>query len=160
MTTSPKQSQSAGAVKGEKIEQYDAIVIGAGVTGLYALYRLRELGLSVRVIDEASGALADVLHRVPQPASMLDCARQHLVPGGVLFLSSPNQDTLVWKLYERTGQNPFWSDPANLHAFSREHMNWLLRRVGFEPCRYQIGPAACSGMEIVAIAVEVETETD
>src|SRR5215510_11802808 len=37
------------------IEQFDAIVIGAGVSGLYQLYRLRELGLSVRCFEEGSG---------------------------------------------------------------------------------------------------------
>lgn len=35
-------------------QQYDAIIIGAGVTGLYQLYRLREMGLSVRVFEVAS----------------------------------------------------------------------------------------------------------
>jgi cation diffusion facilitator CzcD-associated flavoprotein CzcO len=37
------------------IEQYDAIIIGAGVTGLYQLYRLRELGISVRLYDDGAG---------------------------------------------------------------------------------------------------------
>ena len=32
-------------------QEYDAIVIGAGVSGLYALHKLRELGLSVRVFE-------------------------------------------------------------------------------------------------------------
>ena len=40
---------------GEKVEQFDAIIIGAGVTGLYQLYRLRELGLSVQVFEDGSG---------------------------------------------------------------------------------------------------------
>jgi len=31
---------------------YDVIIIGAGLTGMYALYRLRELGLSVHVIEK------------------------------------------------------------------------------------------------------------
>ncbi|MGV7214897.1 flavin-containing monooxygenase [Bradyrhizobium sp. UFLA05-112] len=35
--------------------KFDAVVIGAGIAGLYQLYRLRELGLSVRAIDAASG---------------------------------------------------------------------------------------------------------
>ena len=37
------------------IEHYDAIVIGAGVSGLYQLYKLREMGLSVRVFEDAGG---------------------------------------------------------------------------------------------------------
>ena len=32
-------------------EQFDAIIIGAGVSGLFQLYRLRELGMSVRVFE-------------------------------------------------------------------------------------------------------------
>ncbi len=35
-------------------EQYDAVIIGAGVSGMYALYHLREMGMSVRVYDGAS----------------------------------------------------------------------------------------------------------
>src|SRR6266545_3295598 len=51
------QPHSAAADTGpvEDIEQYDVIIIGAGVTGLYALYRLRERGLSVRVFEAGGG---------------------------------------------------------------------------------------------------------
>ena len=34
---------------------FDAVIIGAGFAGLYALHRLREMGLSVRVYEGASG---------------------------------------------------------------------------------------------------------
>lgn len=34
---------------------FDAVVVGAGVAGLYQLYRLREQGLKVRAIDAAAG---------------------------------------------------------------------------------------------------------
>jgi len=34
---------------------YDAIVIGAGISGLYQLYRLRELGMRVRVLEAGTG---------------------------------------------------------------------------------------------------------
>ena len=37
------------------IEHYDVVVIGAGVSGMYALHHLREMGLSVRVYDGANG---------------------------------------------------------------------------------------------------------
>ncbi len=46
----PQKPNGNGAV-----EQYDAIVIGAGVSGLYQLYKLREMGLSVRAFEDASG---------------------------------------------------------------------------------------------------------
>ncbi len=36
-------------------KQYDAIVVGAGFTGLYLLYRLREMGLKVMAIEAGSG---------------------------------------------------------------------------------------------------------
>jgi len=35
-------------------EEYDVVVIGAGVSGMYALHHLRQMGLSVRVYDGAT----------------------------------------------------------------------------------------------------------
>src|SRR5919201_1456527 len=52
MTSSLQQTTATGT---EPIEQFDAIVIGAGVSGLYQLYRLRQLGLSVRCYEDGRG---------------------------------------------------------------------------------------------------------
>jgi len=52
MATSPPQTPTADK---RSVEQFDAIIIGAGVTGLYQLYRLRELGISVRLYDDGDG---------------------------------------------------------------------------------------------------------
>ena len=49
----PIEQTSADTV--EEVEQFDAIIIGAGLTGLYQLYRLRQLGLTVRVFDDGAG---------------------------------------------------------------------------------------------------------
>ena len=49
------QQDPASPHSTEDIKQYDALIVGAGVTGLYMLYRLRNMGLSVRAFDEASG---------------------------------------------------------------------------------------------------------
>ena len=35
----------------DRVEEYDAIVIGAGISGIFMLYRLRELGMTTRVFE-------------------------------------------------------------------------------------------------------------
>ncbi len=49
MTSQDQAPRTSGS-----IEHYDVVIIGAGVSGMYALHRLREMGLSVRVYDGAS----------------------------------------------------------------------------------------------------------
>src|ERR1041384_2710708 len=45
--TNPGNSAGAGP--------FDAVVVGAGFAGMYMLYRLRGLGLSVRVFEQGDG---------------------------------------------------------------------------------------------------------
>jgi cation diffusion facilitator CzcD-associated flavoprotein CzcO len=48
-------SQTVQAAAGSQPdERYDAIIIGAGIAGMYQLHRLRQLGLSVRVFEAGS----------------------------------------------------------------------------------------------------------
>jgi cyclohexanone monooxygenase len=54
MSTSLQQTSSNGHSAGG-VEEFDVVVIGAGVTGLYSLHRLRELGFSVRSLEEGDG---------------------------------------------------------------------------------------------------------
>jgi cation diffusion facilitator CzcD-associated flavoprotein CzcO len=49
MTASPETLTCDAAL------DYDAIVIGAGISGMYQLYRLRELGMRVRVFEAGTG---------------------------------------------------------------------------------------------------------
>ena len=49
---SQEKPNSASSSAGER---YDAIIIGAGMSGMYQLHRLRELGLSVRVFEAGEG---------------------------------------------------------------------------------------------------------
>src|SRR5215213_10900298 len=39
----------------DRTADFDVIVVGAGMAGLYALHRLRRLGLSVRVFEAGDG---------------------------------------------------------------------------------------------------------
>jgi cation diffusion facilitator CzcD-associated flavoprotein CzcO len=52
MAASPEMQTQADAMQ---VPEYDAIVIGAGISGLYQLYRLRELGMRVRVSEAGTG---------------------------------------------------------------------------------------------------------
>jgi cation diffusion facilitator CzcD-associated flavoprotein CzcO len=55
MRDSLQQTPAADTELVNEVEQFDAIIIGAGVTGLYQLYRLRQLGLTVRVFEDGGG---------------------------------------------------------------------------------------------------------
>src|SRR5437899_7982156 len=55
MQYSQPHSAAAGTRLVEEVKQFDVIIIGAGVTGLYQLYCLRQRGLSVRVYEAGGG---------------------------------------------------------------------------------------------------------
>ena len=55
----------------KKQPDFDAVVIGAGISGMYQLYRLRELGFSVRGI-EASDDIGGVWHWNRYPGCRVD----------------------------------------------------------------------------------------
>ncbi len=50
-----QQATAAGTSRNGNVEEYDVLIIGAGVTGLYSLYRFRELGFTVKSFEDASG---------------------------------------------------------------------------------------------------------
>ncbi|MBM3223487.1 MAG: NAD(P)/FAD-dependent oxidoreductase, partial [Candidatus Tectomicrobia bacterium] len=55
MTSPLQQAPTVGTAMDTTAEQFDVIIIGAGVTGLYALHRLRERGFSVRIFESGDG---------------------------------------------------------------------------------------------------------
>ena len=48
-------SETRACAESAAESDFDAIVIGAGISGMYQLYRLRELGLRVRVFEAGTG---------------------------------------------------------------------------------------------------------
>lgn len=48
MNSEPREAPAQGTAA---VDRYDAIIVGAGMAGMYQLFRLRELGLSVRVFE-------------------------------------------------------------------------------------------------------------
>ena len=55
MVSQEQETSTNGTGPMGETPRYDVIVIGAGVTGLYSLYRLRENGFSVRSFEDGDG---------------------------------------------------------------------------------------------------------
>ncbi|MBV1879769.1 MAG: NAD(P)/FAD-dependent oxidoreductase [Pseudomonadales bacterium] len=53
---STKKSSATGYSAGQNQPQYDALIIGAGVSGIYQLHKLLELGMSATVLEAGGGA--------------------------------------------------------------------------------------------------------
>jgi cation diffusion facilitator CzcD-associated flavoprotein CzcO len=54
MSSTQQGRRQAGA--GERVDEFDAVIVGAGFAGLYALHKLRdEMGLSARVFEAGDG---------------------------------------------------------------------------------------------------------
>src|SRR6266700_3974071 len=52
-TTEPRPG--AGPAEKVQVAEFDAIIVGAGFSGLYMLHSLRQLGLSARVLEQGGG---------------------------------------------------------------------------------------------------------
>ena len=55
MVISQREASAAATQPTDGVEEVDVIVIGAGVTGLYSLYRLRNLGFTAISFEEGDG---------------------------------------------------------------------------------------------------------
>jgi cation diffusion facilitator CzcD-associated flavoprotein CzcO len=55
VTDSLQLTPAADEERGDGVEFFDAIVIGAGVSGIYSVYCLQQAGLAVRCFEEAPG---------------------------------------------------------------------------------------------------------
>ena len=96
-------------------------------------------------------SMADVLEHVPYPKDTLLAANHLLKEGGVLFLSMPNTENVIWKFMNEQNKNPYWAEMEHYHNFSRTRLYSLLRQSGFEPMRYGISERYRVGMEVVSV---------
>lgn len=123
----------------------------------------QELGLESRALDllQLEGeelfdvvSLVGCLERSPFPAVHLERARELLRPDGVLFVRTPNVDSALWRELDRRGENPHWDSTEVVHGFSREHLYWVLRQQGFEPCDFRLSEGDDLGMDVCAVRAE------
>ncbi|MGF1620679.1 MAG: class I SAM-dependent methyltransferase [Rhodomicrobiaceae bacterium] len=96
-------------------------------------------------------SMADVLEHTPFPTDCLVAAKRLLKKGGILFLSMPNMDNIVWRVSTDQKCNPYWVEIEHYHNFSRKRLFSLLEEVGFTPERYGISERYRMGMEVISV---------
>ena len=118
------------------------------VTGVepsrWAAERARSRG--VEVVEEPVGpfdaiAMGDVIEHLPDPGAALDGMASLLVPGGVLWIATPDAGSRVARLLGRR----WWSViPTHVHLFTRRSLTRLLERHGFELLAVRTSPKTFS----------------
>lgn len=73
--------------------------------------------------------MCDFIEHVRNPREVLRWARQHLAPGGVLLLTTPQVRSISWKLM---GRHWFHYVPEHLWLLSSQSIRTLLNESGFE----------------------------
>ena len=97
--------------------------------------------------------LVEVIEHLPEPARALSCAVGWLRPGGLLFLTTPNADSL-----NRRVLGPRWSvvcPPEHLTIWSARGLRVVLRRLGLARLRVRT-----HGLNPVEILASVRWATD
>jgi len=121
--------------------------------------KLQALGYEARCCDvlELKGpsafqvvSLADVIEHLAFPRQALEHAASLLAPRGLLFVSTPNMDTAVWRALDAQQANPYWGELEHYHCFSRARLYALLHECGFEPLHYAVSSRFRCGMDVIA----------
>ncbi len=132
-----------------------------------AVERIKSLGIEAYCMEFADFqqfgtctviSMADVLEHMPYPKKALATAHRLLAPGGLLFVSCPNADSLVWRSLTESKQNPYWLEIEHYHNFGRRRLYSLLIEHGFEPVSYSISDRYRIGMEVISMKVSEPDE--
>ena len=122
--------------------------------------KLRGMGFEAYCADihelDAEGrfnvvSMADVLEHVPFPVEALQTVSRLMRPGGAIFVSMPNMDSIVWRALDVTQANPYWGELEHYHNFSRARLVALLEASGFRFAEYNISERYRSCMEVIAV---------
>lgn len=87
------------------------------------------------------------------PKRALAAAHRVLKGGGALVLSMPNMDTVVWRILNASGANPYWGEIEACHHFTRDRLVKLLETHGFRLAEYAVSERGPSCMDVIAIKI-------
>ncbi len=96
-------------------------------------------------------SMADVLEHIPYPRTALNAVKTLLRTGGVLLISLPNSENMVWQVMDEQNANPYWGEIEHYHNFSRTTLYAWLGRFGLRPARYGISERYRACMEVIAV---------
>jgi protein O-GlcNAc transferase len=96
-------------------------------------------------------SMADVLEHIPYPKTALEAVHRLLKEGGVLFVSMPNMETIIWHAMDANDSNPYWGEIEHYHNFGRSRLHALLEQTGFTPLQYSISERYRACMEVIAV---------
>ncbi len=123
------------------------------VTALNKLgIKAHQTELAALTLDEpcAVMSLADVVEHMPFPKECLKAAHRLLADDGVVIISMPNSDNMLWRQLNDTDTNPYWGELEHYHNFGRARLYHLLSEMGFEPVRYGVSERYRIGMQVIA----------
>ena len=96
-------------------------------------------------------SMMDVLEHIPYPKDVLIQINSKMEEDGVLLISMPNTENIIWKLMTEQSKNPYLGELEHYHNFSRTRLVALLGECGFDVVRYGISERYRVCMEIVAV---------
>ena len=87
------------------------------------------------------------LEHVRDPLNVLTRAKQHLKPGGYLYVASPNWSS--WQSRTAKEDWEWYSFPDHLWHFTPLSIQLLLRQAEFEPLKVETSMGAHGGKEVL-----------
>jgi protein O-GlcNAc transferase len=95
-------------------------------------------------------SMADVLEHMPFPKRGLAAVHKFLEDDGVILVSMPNSETMLWRVFNESSTNPYWGELEHYHNFGRTRLYSLLAEMGFEPLKYGVSQRYRACMEVIA----------
>jgi SAM-dependent methyltransferase len=95
-------------------------------------------------------SLADVLEHMPFPRKTLSAVVRLLKDDGLLFLSTPDMDSALWRELDQFRRNPYWGEIEHYHNFGRKRLGSLLSGFSFDVVDYAVSERYLAGMELIA----------
>jgi protein O-GlcNAc transferase len=98
-------------------------------------------------------SMADVLEHVPFPRRSLAAVHRMMRPGGALFVSMPNMDSIIWRSSMPRVRTLTNGELEHYRNFTRARLVRLLESQGFKFAEYNVSERYRTRMEVIALKI-------